>query len=154
MDTKTAIVYYSAHHGNTKRLLDAIKKEDLSIKLIDVTKTPIFDLSEYKRLGVASGIYYSGFSQEIYQFMENNLPAGKQVFALYTAGILRKGYTRDVQIIAEHKKCVYLGEYGCRGYDTMGPIKFIGGINLHHPTQEEILKAVIWYRSITPNDAF
>ena len=33
----TAIVYYSKHHGNTKKLLDAIKKADPAVELIDVT---------------------------------------------------------------------------------------------------------------------
>lgn len=152
MNTKTAIAYYSAHHGNTKRVLDAIKQEDLSIQLIDVTRTPIFDLSEYDRIGVASGIYYSSFAQQIYQFLENNLPDHKQVFAIYTAGILKKGYTRDIRIIAEHNKCKFIGEYGCKGYDTFGPLKFLGGINMNHPTQEEIIKATLWYRSITPQE--
>jgi hypothetical protein len=36
----TAIIYYSKHHGNTKRLLDA-------------------DLSSFDRIGLASGIYFS-----------------------------------------------------------------------------------------------
>ncbi len=150
MQTRTAIVYYSAHHGNTKRLLDAIKQEDLSITLLDVTRTPFFDLKDYDRVGVASGIYYSDFAKEIYQFLENNLPEHKQVFAIYTAGILRKDYCRDIKIVTEHKKGIFLGEYGCKGYDTCGILKFVGGINMYHPTQEEILKAVKWYREITP----
>ena len=32
---KTAIVYYSQHHGNTKKLLDAICDMDLSVTLIN-----------------------------------------------------------------------------------------------------------------------
>ena len=34
----TAIIYYSEHHGNTKKLLDAIKAADPAVELIDVTK--------------------------------------------------------------------------------------------------------------------
>ena len=34
---KTAIVYYSKHHGNTKKLLDAIAAEN-EVTLIDVTE--------------------------------------------------------------------------------------------------------------------
>ena len=44
---KTAVVYYSKHHGNTKKLLDAIKSASSDeITLFDVTKTPPENLEE------------------------------------------------------------------------------------------------------------
>lgn len=43
---KTAIVFYSKHHGNTKKLLDAIA-EKYPVTLIDTTKNPSPDLSGY-----------------------------------------------------------------------------------------------------------
>lgn len=54
---KTAIVYYSKHHGNTKKLIDAIAAADSTVSLIDVTENPDADLSGYDRIGFASGIY-------------------------------------------------------------------------------------------------
>ncbi|HCY53332.1 MAG TPA: flavodoxin, partial [Kandleria vitulina] len=41
---KTAIVYYSHHHGNTKKLLDAIALQN-EVTLIDATSTNKVDLS-------------------------------------------------------------------------------------------------------------
>ena len=58
---KTAIVYYSKHHGNTKKLLDAIAGEN-EVTLIDVTAQPAADLTGYERIGFASGIYYNSFA--------------------------------------------------------------------------------------------
>ena len=52
---KTAIVYYSKHHGNTKKLLDAIAKKH-EVTLIDVTENPTADLSGYDRIGFAGRI--------------------------------------------------------------------------------------------------
>lgn len=50
---KTAIIYYSAHHGNTKKLLDAIKSNSNDeITLIDVTKTAEADLGSYDMIGL------------------------------------------------------------------------------------------------------
>ncbi len=40
----TAIVYYSQHHGNTKKLLDAIAATE-DVTLIDVTTNPTADVS-------------------------------------------------------------------------------------------------------------
>lgn len=54
---KTAIVYCSVHHGNTKKLLDAIASEN-QVDLIDVTQNPDVDLNAYDRIGFAFGIYY------------------------------------------------------------------------------------------------
>lgn len=53
---KTVIVYYSKHHSNTKKLLDAIAVA-ADVDLIDVTVDKDMDLSEYDRIGFASGIY-------------------------------------------------------------------------------------------------
>lgn len=53
----TAIVYYSQHHGNTKKLLDAIAATE-DVTLIDVTTNPTADLSSFDRIGFASGIYF------------------------------------------------------------------------------------------------
>ncbi|SEA79716.1 hypothetical protein SAMN05216349_12935 [Oribacterium sp. KHPX15] len=33
----TAIIYYSKHHGNTKKILDAIAAEHTDVELVDVT---------------------------------------------------------------------------------------------------------------------
>ena len=56
---KTAICFCSKHHGNTKKLLDAIQTADPEAELIDVTKRETVDLSDFERIGFASGIYYS-----------------------------------------------------------------------------------------------
>ena len=64
---KTAIVYYSHHHGNTKKLLDAIALQN-EVTLIDATSTNKVDLSEYDRIGFASGIYYTNFAKQVISY--------------------------------------------------------------------------------------
>ena len=76
---KTAIVYYSKHHGNTKKLLDAIAAE-CEVALIDVTAQPSADLSDYDRIGLASGIYYSSFARQLLDFTQDHLPENRDVF--------------------------------------------------------------------------
>ena len=70
----TAIVYYSQHHGNTKKLLGAIKAADPSVELIDVTAQPTTDLSGYDRIGFASGIYFSAFAKQIISYADTYGP--------------------------------------------------------------------------------
>ena len=144
---KTAIVYYSEHHGNTKKLLDAIAAKH-DVTLIDVTKTPGADLSVYDRIGLASGIYYSSFAKQLLAWAEENLPEGKDVFYIFTHGAPKGMFLNAVRKIAEAKHCRELGDYHCQGYDTFGPFKLVGGIAKGHPTEDEISGAVSFYEGL------
>ena len=61
---KTAIVYASVHHGNTKKIIDEIAKTN-DVELIDATQTVEKDLSEYDLIGFASGVYGGKFHQSL-----------------------------------------------------------------------------------------
>ena len=144
---KTAIVYYSEHHGNTKKLLDAIAAKH-DVTLINVTKTPESDLSGYDRIGLASGIYYSSFAKQLLAYAEEHLPEGKDVFYIYTHGAPKGMFLNAVRKIAEAKHCRELGDYHCQGYDTFGPFKLVGGIAKGHPTEDEISGAISFYEGL------
>ena len=144
---KTAIVYYSEHHGNTKKLLDAIAEQH-DVTLINVTKSPETDLSGYDRIGFASGIYYGGFAKQILDYAQEHLPEQKVVFYIYTQGAPKGSFLNSIREIAAQKNCTEIGAYGCRGYDTFGPFKLLGGIAKGHPTEEEIRGAVKFYQEM------
>ena len=144
---KTAIVYYSQHHGNTKKLLDAIAKEN-EVTLIDVTAQPSADLTGYDRIGFASGIYFSAFAKQLIAFAEAHLPEKKDVFYIYTHGAPKGDFLKAMREIAEKKHCRELGEYRCQGFDTFGPFKLVGGIAKGHPTEDEINGAVDFYKNL------
>ena len=57
----------------------------------------------------------------------------------------RKGFTDSIREIAAQKESVVLGEYGCKGYNTYGPWKVIGGMNKKHPAEDEIVLAVDFF---------
>ena len=82
MFVKTAIVYASVHHGNTKKVVDAIAKEYV-VDLIDATKIKFADLSEYDVIGFASGVYFGKFHRSVLDFARENLPEDKKVFFIF-----------------------------------------------------------------------
>lgn len=137
---KIAIVYYSRHHANTKKLIDAIAKAH-HVTLIDAVDQPDADLSRYEMVGFASGIYYSKFHKSVVA-LAKTLPAGMPVFFLYTYGAKKDGYTKAVQEAVQSRSAKVLGEYGCLGFDTFGPFKLIGGMAKGHPTSDEVQGAV------------
>ena len=50
--------------------------------------------------------------------------------------------------ITKGKHCNELGRYQCKGFDTYGPFKLVGGLQKGHPTYEEIQGAVDFYKSL------
>ena len=54
---RTLILYASTHHGNTRRLAEAMA-EAAGAELCDLLHDPLPDLSGYDLIGLASGIYY------------------------------------------------------------------------------------------------
>ena len=146
---KTIILYYSNHHGNTKKLVDAIAASDPeNIELLDVTKAGPRDLSGYDWIGVASGIYAGSFGKPILNYMSDNLPAGKNVFIIFTSAMNRDSLSSSARKVIDEKKCHVMGQYSCPGYNTFGPFKLVGGTAKGHPTKEEIEGAVKFYKGL------
>lgn len=143
---KTVIVFESTHHGNTKKLVDAIAAKN-EIDLIDATETDSVNYEDYDIIGFASGAAYGKFYKKITSLAQS-VPSGKKVFFLYSCGKNNKDYSENIRRILEEKGCISLGSYGCSGYDTFGPLKLIGGINKGHPDGTEIKGAVDFYASL------
>lgn len=143
---KVAIAYYSQHHGNTKKLLDALKELG-DIILINVVECKEADLSEFDLVGFASGTYFGKFSEKIMEFARNNLPNKKRVFLINTYG--SKGASpKEMEQIIMAKSGELLGIYGCRGFDTFGPFKLVGGIAKGHPNESDVNGAREFFRKI------
>ncbi len=141
---KTVIIYASTHHGNTRKLIEAIS-EKYQIDIIDATEQKFANLSEYDLIGFASGIDFGKFYDAVEQFLKDNLPENKAVFFMYTCARDDKDFTYTMRTEAMKRHALLMGEYGCRGYNTYGAWKVIGGMNKHHPTKKELDGAVQFY---------
>lgn len=144
---KTAICYYSRHHGNTLKVAQAMALEG-EVDLIDVTTRQAVRLEGYDCIGLASGIYGFEFQKAVVEFARQYLPQGKPVFFLYTYGGAKGTGAKAVAEVAREKGCPILGEFSCKGFDTFGPFKMIGGIAKGHPDQEDLENARAFYREM------
>ena len=136
---RKAIVYASVHHGNTEKLIKRIA-EECRVDLIDAIKQMNADLNDYDIIGFASGIYYSKFHKSILKFIEKNLADDKKVFLICTYG--GSANFKSIEQILNKKHASVVGKFGCKGYDTFGPFKLVGGIAKGHPDEEDMKNAV------------
>ena len=141
---KTAIIYASKHHGSTRKLVEAIAAK-FDIVQINAEEQQRVDLNEYDLIGFASGIDFGTFYPSVEQALKDNLPDHKKVFFLYTCAKINNRFTKNVKQVAIAKNAEILGEYGCRGYNTYGPWKLIGGMNKNHPSVKELDEAVKFF---------
>lgn len=139
---QTALLYASVHHKNTEKIIQAISSRFPDIQLIDTTKAKLISLTNYDMIGIASGIYMGKFHKSMLEFLTDNLPDRKKVFLLYTCGSENKKYVAEMKSFLAPKLPVISGIFSCRGYDTYGPFKFIGGLNKNHPDEKDIENAV------------
>ena len=143
----TVIIYASTHHGNTKKLVEAVAGK-YPVALIDTEHTTKADLSDFDLIGFASGIDFGRFYPSVEAFIRENLPEKKDVFFLYTCARTSNWFTRTIREEAARKSATVLGEYGCRGFNTYGPWKLIGGMNKGHPNAAEIAQAIAFVASL------
>ena len=142
---RKAIVYASVHHGNTEKLVKRIA-EECRLDLIDAIKQMNVDLNDYDIIGFASGIYYSKFHKSILKFIEKNLADDKKVFLICTYG--GSANFKSIEQILNKKHASVVGKFGCKGYDTFGPFKLVGGIAKGHPNEEDMKNAADFVKGI------
>ncbi len=145
---KTIIVYYSKHHDNTKKILDAIKEVDESVVLFDVLNKEEIDIAQYDRVGLASGLYFGKVAKQLVEYAEKNLPDNKEIFFVTTHGApMLGGSLRSIKKVVKKKRCKIIGAFSCRGYDTY-VFKKHGGIAKGHPNEKDIKRAIKFYSSL------
>lgn len=142
---KTAIVYASVHHGNTKKIIDEIAKK-YEVDLIDATQITERDLSGYDLIGFASGVYGGKFHKAVLKFASVNLVEDKKVFLICTYG--GKAAFKSIEPIIADKEDELAGKFSCKGFDTFGPFKLIGGVAKGHPDEKDLAAAVEFYSNL------
>ncbi|MGI5959520.1 MAG: flavodoxin family protein [Massiliimalia sp.] len=143
---KTIIVYASVHHKNTEKLVKQIQ-ERFDVDVVDITANDHTDFTKYDTIGFASGIYFNEMHPKIMEILhQQKFRKGQKVFLLYTCGIPYRNYAKSAKKLLEEKGANCLGVYWCRGYDTYGVLKKLGGIAKGHPNETDIQRALEFVR--------
>ena len=86
---------------------------------------------------MGSGIYYGNMDKDLLRVADHCLRDGDKVVGIMTYGGQAKLNGRDLDGVCRAKFATLLCMYGCPGYDTYGPFKFVGGMNKERPNQED-----------------
>lgn len=139
---KTLIIYMSIHHGNTEKIGKAMA-DVFKAKLVKPQDVDINTIAEYDLIGFGSGIYWQKHHKSLLNFV-GNLPnlKNKKAFVFSTRGIGPVWiYHRPIKKKLSEKGVDIIGEFSCRGFDTVGPFRLVGGINKGRPNEKDLENA-------------
>jgi flavodoxin len=140
-DMSALVICSSREHGNTRRLAQAIADE-LEAEVLEPDRASAAQIATCELVGFGSGIRFTRHYRELFELVRG-LPAqpGKRAFVFSTSGvgILLWHWALDRQLRAKGFEIV--GEHCCRGLDTMGLLRLIGGVNRGRPNAADLEQA-------------
>jgi flavodoxin len=145
----SAIVYASVHHENTRRIAEAMA-EELQADLFTVDQAEVVDFRNYQLVGLGSGIYFGRHHHSLRRFVDTWQRKPERVFLFSTAGLpfLHCLQHLSLRRRALNNRLAVVGEFSCRGWDTVGPLWLMGGINRRHPNPTDVDRAKEFARQL------
>jgi len=159
-DKKVLIICQSVHHNNTKKIADAMA-EVLGAEIKKPSEVDIEEVKKYHFIGFGSGIYWGRHHPSIFKIVDQLTGLkGNKAFLFSTSGTSNAGnFLHNIRHLVSHfhvhlrrelknKSIKMIGEFSCKGFDTAGPLKQIGGISKGRPNKEDLEKAKDFARGI------
>ncbi len=145
--SKLLIIYASTHHACTKKLLE-LAGEEIAFDMVSVDEVDQCDLASYDCIGLASGIYMAKPHNKIIDLIEvyKEELKNKRVVTIFTSGVKNKKNIKTFLNQMIEKGISNTASFRCKGYDTYGPLRFIGGINKGHPNQRDAEQLVCFFK--------
>jgi flavodoxin len=138
---KTLIVCVSEHHGNTKKIAGAMAAV-LDAEVSHPDDVNVEALGDYDLIGLGSGIAFGKHYQRLLEFVDALPALHAKTFVFSTRGASRGGsHHAALKSKLEAKGLTVVGEFSCRGFDTYGPMKLIGGIAKGRPNEQDLRDA-------------
>lgn len=125
---KTIIICESESHGNTLKVAKAMA-EVLDAPIVRPSEFDAGTAAEYDLIGLGSGIYRGRHHKDLIALAERFPESDRSVFIFSTSGKGDIGQHRMLSLIVSNKGYRNAGEFICKGWDTDGVFRFIGGIN-------------------------
>jgi ferredoxin len=150
MNKDIVIICESMYHGNTMKLATTMARS-LNCRVMSGNEALLADLSKYKIIGLASGIYFTSHHPKIMQ-LANRLDSDQSAFIVSThGGPLLGKYHAGIKQILIRRSVKILGEFSTKGYDCTGPFIIVGGGNKGRPNERDEYKAIKFTEKMLPS---
>lgn len=139
---KALIICQSFHHGNTKKIAEALA-QTLGARIVNPGEVNDAMLYDHDLIGFGSGIYFSKHHISLFELLDK-LPQQqhKKAFIFSTRGApLFLPFHRPLKKELIKKGFDVIGEFSCKAYDTYGLLRYIGGINRNKPNIRDMNNA-------------
>jgi flavodoxin len=97
-------------------------------------------------MGILCVLVHMPGNLAVLKFASANLPENKRVFYICTNG--GNASYKSIEAIANRKQAVEIGRFSCKGYDTFGPFKLVGGLAKGHPDEKDLENAVNFFAGL------
>ncbi len=146
---KIKVIFRSVHHGNTEKIARSMAAafggEVLSPEEF-LRESP----TAGELLGFGSGIFFGSFHKDLeHAVLTTEFAHGTKAFVFSTSGLGKKSYNEKLISMLQNKGVEVLGSFACRGFDTYGPWKIVGGIAKGHPDEDDLKKAAEFIKVLT-----
>jgi flavodoxin len=134
-------VCVSTSHGNTRRVADRMA-EVLGAEVVEPEGVDVDRIGEYDLVGFGSGAYFNAVHPRLWNLV-GRLPRveGVSAFTFFTSGgpeIPLVGYSQRIRRLLASKGFRVLDSFSCRGFDMVGPLRFVGGVNRGRPNDRDL----------------
>ena len=137
-----AIIYASVHHGNTRRIAEAMAGV-LGAALVPVEQATALE-SLPDLVGFGTGIYFGRHHPLLFEVVRKLERMPRHSFVFSTAGISSLSALWHRSLVAELRRggSDVVGQFNCPGWDTVGPLRMIGGLHRGRPNDRDLARAV------------
>jgi flavodoxin len=144
------IVCVSEHHGNTRAVAEAMAAA-IGAEVRDPEAVDLGDLGRYDLVGFGSGIYVGVVHPRLIELVDRLPPGeGRSAFTFSTSGMFLLPWlgTSDLRNRLRDHGYRLLDDFNCRGLDTVGPLRFVGGLNRGRPDARDLARATQFARDM------
>lgn len=110
-------------------------------------------IDQYDLVGWGSGIYFARHSEKLREIAGRLAVRPRKAFIFSTAGLpfLSWWFHAALRGVLRYRGCEIVGDFCCGGWDTVGPLKWLGGIERSHPNAKDLERAEDFARSVKEN---
>ena len=127
---------------NTEKLISYVDTTDN----FDLCKSEDIKLGDYDLIGFASGIYMGKLHGKLIRFIKTNQSKLKNIFLVYTSG--SKKYGKKIKKELTDLGLSVIDTFSCKGFDTYGPWKLIGGLAKKHPNENDFANYSLFIKNL------